>query len=64
MRRKDTGRLTDTKFPPKPMSIKGLHRIISNHCRLMRPNRFIEAGCAVCGCLVPKCLLTPLDKYE
>ncbi|KAJ7024433.1 hypothetical protein C8F04DRAFT_968908, partial [Mycena alexandri] len=53
LRRKNTGRLSDTTFPPKPLSRMAAQRIISNHCRTVRPRTFAEAGCAVCGCLVP-----------
>ncbi|KAJ7734606.1 hypothetical protein B0H16DRAFT_1327498, partial [Mycena metata] len=51
-RLKQTGRLTDQKFPPKPLNKAGIHRIVSNHCKKLRPITFVESGCAVCGCLV------------
>ncbi|KAJ7678212.1 hypothetical protein DFH06DRAFT_916319, partial [Mycena polygramma] len=51
-------------FPPKPLSQMAAHRIISNHCKTVRPSAFVEAGCAVCGCLVPLKNLTLLERYE
>ncbi|KAJ7784235.1 hypothetical protein B0H16DRAFT_1241476, partial [Mycena metata] len=51
-------------FPPKPLSRAAVHHIISRHCKTVRPSSFIEAGCAVCGYLVPLKQLTLLEKYE
>ncbi|KAJ7182680.1 hypothetical protein C8R43DRAFT_868304, partial [Mycena crocata] len=59
-----TGRVSGTAFPPKPLSQHHAHRIISNHCRTVSCRNFVEAGCAVCGCLVPNKFLTPLQLYE
>ncbi|KAJ7496325.1 hypothetical protein B0H11DRAFT_1715983, partial [Mycena galericulata] len=64
LREKITGRRKDVAFPPKPLSRKHARRIIINHCRKMQPSAFVEAGCAVCGCLVPRKQLTPLSKFE
>ncbi|KAJ7152527.1 hypothetical protein C8R46DRAFT_862678, partial [Mycena filopes] len=51
-------------FPPKPLTRNDAHRIIARHCRSTRPSVFVEAGCAVCGSLVPKRMLTSLDAYR
>ncbi|KAJ7109038.1 hypothetical protein C8R43DRAFT_905040 [Mycena crocata] len=64
LRKKQTGRLKGTKFPPKPLSPKDAHRMITKHCRTLSPKEFVEAGCAVCGCLVPRKKLTTLTKFE
>jgi len=64
LRKKRTGRFTDTAFPPKPLSRRDADIIIRKHCRTMRPAAFVESGCAVCGCLVSGKLVTPLSKYE
>ncbi|KAJ7156493.1 hypothetical protein C8R43DRAFT_883781, partial [Mycena crocata] len=63
-RKRVTGRLTNIAFPPKPLSQLDAHRIISKHCRTVSPKNFVEAGCAVCGMLVPKKELTPLTEYQ
>jgi hypothetical protein len=41
--------LKNTNFPPRPAQEHTLHRIITNSSESVQPNRFIEAGCAVCG---------------
>ncbi|KAJ6522933.1 hypothetical protein DFH09DRAFT_938126, partial [Mycena vulgaris] len=64
MRKKSSGRLKDTVFPPRPLTQAQTHRILTKHCRTTRPKAFVEAGCAVCGCLVPQRFLTPLVKYQ
>ncbi|KAJ7710923.1 hypothetical protein B0H17DRAFT_915076 [Mycena rosella] len=64
LRKKYTGRLKNTVFPPLPLSRRQVHRILTKHCRTMRPKSFVEAGCAVCGRLTPQRFLTPLNKYE
>ncbi|KAJ7022895.1 hypothetical protein C8F04DRAFT_970877 [Mycena alexandri] len=56
--------MADIKFPPKPLGRAGIHRIISNHCRTMRPGSFVESGCAVCGCLVKRTMLTPITSFH
>ncbi|KAJ7848380.1 hypothetical protein B0H14DRAFT_2356817 [Mycena olivaceomarginata] len=63
-RRTRTGRLSDTIFPPKPLTLKAAHRIITVHCKTVSPRAFREGGCAVCGNLIPLSMLTALDKYE
>ncbi|KAJ7441128.1 hypothetical protein FB451DRAFT_1344033 [Mycena latifolia] len=64
LRKKVTGRLKDTVFPPLPLTRAQTHRILTRHCRTMRPKSFMESGCAVCGQLVARRFLTPLSKYE
>ncbi|KAJ7629524.1 hypothetical protein DFH06DRAFT_1006075, partial [Mycena polygramma] len=64
LRQKNTGRLKDTVFPPKPLKSSDAHRIISNHCKTVSPRNFVEAGCAVCGCLVQLKNLTLLDEFD
>ncbi|KAJ7731050.1 hypothetical protein B0H16DRAFT_1329517, partial [Mycena metata] len=64
LRKKNTGRLKDTTFPPKPLSQLDAHRIISKHCKTVGPREFREAGCAVCGCLVRLNCLTLLSEYQ
>ncbi|KAJ6514263.1 hypothetical protein C8R47DRAFT_914817, partial [Mycena vitilis] len=51
-------------FPPKSLSLKAAHRIISKHCKTVSPRSFKEAGCAVCGCLTPLTNLSRLDEYK
>ncbi|KDR65457.1 hypothetical protein GALMADRAFT_81852, partial [Galerina marginata CBS 339.88] len=48
-----------TQFPPQPLTDKLQHTIISDFCNDIKPNKFEEAGCAVCGKLT---LLTELLK--
>src|ERR1700677_3683529 len=50
-----------TNFPPSPPSLKLQHIIISNWCKDMSPEHFMESGCAVCGELM---LLTQLQKLS
>ena len=38
-----------TQFPPDPPSMRLQHTIVSDFCKETSPNKFIEAGCAVCG---------------
>ncbi|KAJ7455633.1 hypothetical protein B0H11DRAFT_1626197, partial [Mycena galericulata] len=54
----------DTIFPPKPLSETQSMNIIRRHCNSLRPSAFVEDGCAVCGCLVSRKLLTPLSSYQ
>ncbi|KAJ7161109.1 hypothetical protein C8R46DRAFT_859534, partial [Mycena filopes] len=62
--RRNTDRLRDSAFPPKPLTRADAHRIIARHCKSTKPSVFVEDGCAVCGSLVPKKLLTPLNNYQ
>ncbi|KAJ6506046.1 hypothetical protein DFH09DRAFT_943412, partial [Mycena vulgaris] len=64
LRKKRTGCLRDTEFPPKPLSFRQVHRVLTRYCTSMNPSRFIEAGCAVCGCLVPIRQLSSLDQFS
>ncbi|KAF8800470.1 hypothetical protein BYT27DRAFT_7117458, partial [Phlegmacium glaucopus] len=36
-------------FPPDPASNDLEHLILTNACKRMQPDQFMEAGCAVCG---------------
>src|SRR6202453_1103620 len=53
--------IAKTNFPPSPPSLKLQHTIISNWCKDMSPEHFMESGCAVCGELM---LLTQLQKLS
>ena len=46
-------------FPPSPPSNRLMHKIISGFCDDTHPNKFEEAGCAICGQLI---ILTKLIK--
>ncbi|KAJ7171045.1 hypothetical protein C8R46DRAFT_846864, partial [Mycena filopes] len=49
-------------FPPKPLSEREKKSIISRYCKTLSPGNFVEHGCAVCGCLVPRKQLTGIDS--
>ena len=51
-------------FPPKPLDKGIAHSIIKSTCDAMDPRQFEEAGCAVCGQLVPKSLLSQLSAIS
>ncbi|KAJ7865750.1 hypothetical protein B0H14DRAFT_2347813 [Mycena olivaceomarginata] len=51
-------------FPPDPVSAVDEHRIISGTCKAINPENFEEAGCAVCGLLVPFTELTPKAQLD
>jgi hypothetical protein len=53
-----------TKFPPSPPSTKLQHTIISDWCKDMSPNSFMESGCAVCGELTALSQLQTLSSIE
>ncbi|KAJ6470773.1 hypothetical protein C8R47DRAFT_988564, partial [Mycena vitilis] len=63
LRKRRTGRLRHTSFPPRPLSDGELQSIISRHCRRLSPLNFVEHGCAVCGCLVSRRLLSPISSF-
>ncbi|KAJ6531490.1 hypothetical protein DFH09DRAFT_851609, partial [Mycena vulgaris] len=63
-RKKETGQLTGAVFPPRPMSFRQTNRLLTRYCRGMRPNRFLEAGCTVCGSLNPITELSPLNDFR
>ena len=42
-----------SQFPPDPPLMRLQHTIISDFCQDISPNKFVEAGCAVCGRLTP-----------
>jgi hypothetical protein len=62
-RRKEEGRVKNMAFPPKPLNLREAHRILTRTCQGMAPSRFVEAGCAVCGCLTPVRELSPLKDF-
>ncbi|KAJ7111510.1 hypothetical protein C8R44DRAFT_633233 [Mycena epipterygia] len=65
MRRKLlTARLKHTSFPPRPLSYRERHGIISRYCQKMRPMTFVEHRCAVCGWLVSRSRLTPMSLFK
>jgi hypothetical protein len=49
----ETHRENKSQFPPDPPSMRLQHTIISDFCKEISPNKFVEAGCAVCGRLTP-----------
>ncbi|KAJ7705902.1 hypothetical protein B0H16DRAFT_1345956, partial [Mycena metata] len=60
LRKQYKGTLKRTAFPPRPLSQKEVHRIITRYCVTVKPSQFIEKGCAVCGRLNPLKHLSPL----
>jgi len=52
------------QFPPSPPSNHLMHKIISRFCDDTRPDKFEEAGCAVCGQLVILSDLTKLTDVK
>ncbi|KAJ7768495.1 hypothetical protein B0H16DRAFT_1308267, partial [Mycena metata] len=63
-RKRGQGLLEDLAFPPRPFTFRGLHRILARYCRGMKPDQFLEGGCAVCGCLELQSRLGPLDSLR
>jgi hypothetical protein len=62
LRRKSLkGSLDNTEFPPRILSFRETHKLISKMCMGMEPTKFLESGCAVCGCLTPLSELGPLQ---
>ena len=53
-----------SQFPPDPPSMRLQHRIVSEFCKEISPNKFIEAGCAVCGRLTPDSQLKDLSDID
>ena len=51
-------------FPPPPLSQDLSHTIISDFCNDSHPGNFEEAGCAVCGKLVPLTNLSLLKSVK
>jgi hypothetical protein len=64
MRKQSTGTLGSTQFPPEPLSVADEHRILTGSSRAAQPDRFEEAGCAVCGRLTLKTELTGLNHLN
>ncbi|KAJ7740539.1 hypothetical protein B0H16DRAFT_1267217, partial [Mycena metata] len=52
-----------TQFPPSPASEEALHRILTLSSEAVQPDRFLEAGCAVCGRLTSLHELTRLSTF-
>ncbi|KAJ7131997.1 hypothetical protein C8R46DRAFT_924021, partial [Mycena filopes] len=50
-------------FPPDPLSNTDVHRILTGIGNAFLPDRFLEAGCAVCGTLYPLSKLTLLADF-
>jgi hypothetical protein len=57
-------KLPDTQFPPAPVSNELSQRIIYDFCVDSLPSAIEEAGCAVCGQLVPVSQLTRLKNVK
>ena len=53
-----------TEFPPKPVDINLSHKIVSDFCENLKPDALEEAGCMVCGQLVPVAQLTRLKAVK
>ena len=53
-----------TEFPLKPVDINLSHKIISDFCQNLSPDALEEAGCTVCGQLVPVTQLTRLKAVK
>jgi hypothetical protein len=65
----NNGRFLDSihqpiEFPPAPVDNKVSHKIISDFCESLTPDALEEAGCAVCGQLVPVTQLTRLKAVK
>jgi hypothetical protein len=58
------GRNQPIEFPPMPVDNKLSHKIISDFCESLTPDALEEAGCAVCGQLVPVTQLTRLKAVK
>ena len=52
------------EFPPMPIDSKLQHKIVSEFCECLTPDALEEAGCAVCGQLVPVSQLTRLKAVK
>ena len=52
------------EFPPMPIDSKLQHKIVSEFCESLTPDALEEAGCAVCGQLVPVSQLTRLKAVK
>ncbi|KAJ6460428.1 hypothetical protein DFH09DRAFT_1255109 [Mycena vulgaris] len=59
-----TNELPSAEFPPAPHSKEDIHRIVSGACSALLPDRFMEAGCAVCGMLTPLTKLSDLANFK
>jgi hypothetical protein len=57
-------RANKRQFPPDPPSMRLQHTIISDFCKEISPNKFIEAGCMVCGRLTPSSQLKELSDID
>ena len=51
-------------FPPAPLNKELSHKVITAACKRFEPKQFEEAGCAVCGQLVPLSSLTRLTAVK
>ncbi|KAF8176662.1 hypothetical protein K438DRAFT_1607258, partial [Mycena galopus ATCC 62051] len=63
-RKRHENSLPDTVFPPNPPTKDHLHRILTGSGSAFLPDRFVEAGCAVCGRLTLKTQLTALTEFK
>jgi hypothetical protein len=60
----DVGLSNTTTFPPAPLNNDLSLKIISDFCASSLPSAIEEAGCAVCGRLVPVSQLTRLKAVK
>jgi hypothetical protein len=51
-------------FPPDPVDKILTHHVVSGACIKLNPETFEEAGCAVCGQLVPMSILSKLSAMK
>ncbi|KAJ7030581.1 hypothetical protein C8F04DRAFT_902399, partial [Mycena alexandri] len=51
-------------FPPRPLSDREVHKILTRYCETVRPQNFMEKGCAVCGRLTSIKQLSPLSSLK
>jgi len=56
--------MANSIFPPPPLSQELSGTIITDFCKDSKPERFEEAGCAVCGQLTPKNKNEPFEVCE
>lgn len=52
------------KFPPPPLSSRGLVDIVTDFCEELQPSKVSERGCAVCGQLTNDSKLVPLSDLK
>jgi len=51
-------------FPPQPLGLNIKNQIIEGFCKELSPERIIESGCAVCGCITKQQSLLPVTDFD